>query len=204
MNRPSQADDANHRGRDKAHRRLLAAYCDGMRLVAVVVITAPGGWRVAAAQPGQEVQLGEGEAVTARWWCRRAAEAASVAAAAATKLGVGSAAPHPTADLPAGGTTGRCPVTSVKDAILGAARRLHVPLLADGEVREAAMDVATRVEQEMYRLQRAGELKSVNAAYRAYRIEASGRGEKVLRYSDWMANYRENLVRKLAATLRAI
>jgi hypothetical protein len=67
-----------------------------------------------------------------------------------------------------------------------------------------AMTVVARVEAEIERLQRSGELKSVNKSYRAYRIEASARGEKTLRYDEWMGKYRENLVRQLAAALRYV
>ena len=66
------------------------------------------------------------------------------------------------------------------------------------------MTVAGRVAQEMQRQQQAGELKSVNQSYRSYRMEATARGERALRYAAWIARYREELVRQVAATLRQI
>ena len=66
------------------------------------------------------------------------------------------------------------------------------------------MTVVARVDEEIERLQRSGDLKSVNKSYRAYRLETSARGEKTLRYAEWMDKYRENLVRQLAAALRYV
>jgi len=88
--------------------------------------------------------------------------------------------------------------------IAGAAKRLNIALSSDEEVDAEAMTVVARVDAEIERLQRSGELKSVNTSYRAYRLEASARGEKALRYAEWMDQYRENLVRQLAAALRYV
>jgi hypothetical protein len=70
--------------------------------------------------------------------------------------------------------------------------------------RAEAMAAIARVNEEIERLQRSGELKSLNKSYRAYRIETSERGEKTLRYDEWMGKYRENLVRQLATVLRYV
>jgi len=64
------------------------------------------------------------------------------------------------------------------------------------------MAVIARVDEEMERLQRAGELKSVNRSYRTYRTETTARGETALPYARWLNEYNANLVRQLAAALR--
>ena len=51
-------------------------------------------------------------------------------------------------------------------------------------------------------MQRAGELKSVNRAYRAYRLQATARSERILPYAAWMTRYKAGLIRDIAAALR--
>jgi hypothetical protein len=89
-----------------------------------------------------------------------------------------------------------------RDAVLAAARRLNVLLQSDDEIAAEAALVAARVAEEMQRLQQSGELKSVNQAYRNYRLGATARGERVVRYVEWMRKYKENLVRQAASALR--
>jgi hypothetical protein len=74
--------------------------------------------------------------------------------------------------------------------------------LSEAELYADAMLVAARVDREIERMQRAGELKSVNTSYRDYRLGAAARGEKVLRYADWIDRYKANLIRDIAANLR--
>jgi len=74
--------------------------------------------------------------------------------------------------------------------------------LSEDRIRADAMAVAARVDAEIARLQRAGGLKSVNASYRQYRLETSARGERVMRYADWMNRYKAGLIREIAANLR--
>ena len=74
--------------------------------------------------------------------------------------------------------------------------------LSEGEIRSGAMRAAARVERQIERMQRAGELKAVNTSYRAYRLGASARGEKILRYAEWIDRYKANLLREIAANLR--
>jgi len=62
--------------------------------------------------------------------------------------------------------------------------------------------VAARVDDEIEHLQRAGALKSVNRSYRTYRLDASARGERILRFAEWMDRYKANLIREIAANLR--
>ena len=74
--------------------------------------------------------------------------------------------------------------------------------LSEAELHAGALRVAARVAREIERMQRAGELKAVNASYRDYRLKAAARGEKILRYVDWMERYKATLIREIAANLR--
>ena len=74
--------------------------------------------------------------------------------------------------------------------------------LPEADLRAAALDVAARVEAEIARLQAGGGLKSVNASYRQYRLETTARGERVIRYADWMDRYKADLIREIAENLR--
>jgi hypothetical protein len=74
--------------------------------------------------------------------------------------------------------------------------------LSDEAIRRDALAVAARVEAEVARLHAAGGLKSVNKSYRQYRLDASARGERVMRYADWMDRYKADLIREIAANLR--
>ena len=95
-------------------------------------------------------------------------------------------------------------VSCLRRAVINAAKRLGIVLHADDEIAGEAIAVIARLEAEIAEQQRAGSLKSVNRGYRDYRLEASARGEKVLRYADWMARYKTKLVRDIAHNLRAL
>jgi hypothetical protein len=82
---------------------------------------------------------------------------------------------------------------------LGARVAVRLP---EAQLRAAALAVAARVDAELGRLQVSGGLKSVNASYREYRLQASARGERVLRYADWMDRYKADLIRQIAENLR--
>jgi len=74
--------------------------------------------------------------------------------------------------------------------------------LSDAEICDGALRAAACVEREIDRMQHSGEFKSVNRAYRDYRLEASARGEKILTYAAWMGRYQAALIREIAANLR--
>ncbi len=158
---------------------MAAAYREGLGLAAVIAVREQGGVRIIAAA------LGGDEHGHVRLWCRCEAEAECVATAATRILR-------------------RKPNAEPGEAILAAAKKLGIAVQTDDEIATEAMTVAGRVALEMQRQQQSGELKSVNQAYRSYRLEASARGERALRYDAWIARYREDLVRQVAATLRQI
>jgi hypothetical protein len=188
---------------------LIAAYREGLGLAAVSVTRAPGGVRISAVGQGSGDGVPAADAANANWWCRRAADAERVAAAAMRRLqrresrnGAGPAALESVSSAETDCASGARLLAD--EAIASAAKRLNITLLSDAEVAAEAMAAIARVDEEIERLQRSGELRSVNKSYRAYRIEASARGEKTLRYDEWMGKYRENLVRQLAAALRYV
>ncbi len=162
-------------------QRLTAAYREGLGLAAVVAVQGGNGARITALAPGDDdIAV---EQLLIRLWCRREAEAACIAATAAKLLR-------------------RKPDADPGRIIQAAAKKLGVVVQTDDEIAVEAMSVAARIALEMRKQQQAGELKSVNRAYRSYRLEAATRGERALRYDAWMQRYRENLVRQAAATLR--
>jgi hypothetical protein len=181
---------------------LIAAYREGLGLAAVVVTGGAGNLRIKVAAADEDSNAEHG-----RWWCRRAAEAEAVAAAAerlfrreSKKISAGVAA--------AAGATGQpdesMPISLAKAAILSAANRLNIAVQSDQEIADEAARVVARLEAEMQQQRHSGGLKAVNKAYRDYRLAASARGERVLRYDEWMSKYRQNLVRQLALALRQI
>ena len=202
----SQMEAAVERRGPRDRSVLIAAYREGLGLAAVVVTCGAGGVRVSAVGQGNGGAPGAA-AAEARWWCRRAADAERVAAAAMRRLrrcdsrdGGAPAAPERVASPAPGDASDALALAA--EAIAGAAKRLNIALLSDDEVTAAAMTAVARVDEEIERLQRSGDLKTVNASYRAYRLETSARGETTLRYAEWVNKYRENLVRQLAAALR--
>lgn len=190
MNANKRFSSSAHRRESKARAALIAAYREGSGLVAIAVISAATGIRIAALGSGGEVSPAPSEKVEAQWWCRRSADAARVAAAATARL----------RRLSAG--SGSAALDLAGKAIVAAAKQCGATLYADEETVSAAMAVIARVDEEMERLQRAGELKSVNRSYRTYRTETTARGETALPYARWLNEYNANLVRQLAAALR--
>jgi hypothetical protein len=184
-----------------------AAYREGLGLAAIAVVRSPAGTRIIAAAPGDEGSVAATEEPQAQWWCRRAADAMRVASAARRLLRRGSAKAEttPPAAVAAGAQAeDAASLSCARAAVLAAAEKFNVVLQSDQEIVSEAMNVAARIDAEMQTQQRCGGLKSVNKAYRSYRLESCGRGERVLRYDEWMRKYRENLVRLAAFALRQL
>ena len=171
-----------------AHARLVAAFREGFGLAAIAVIDGPDGVRIAAAAPGADIACAPAETVHRRWWCPRAYEAASIATAADTRL--------------RNRETGDGTALSACQAVVRAAKQRNVDLHSDEDVLEQAMAVIARIDDELELLRQSGELRPVNKSYQSYRRDAAAKGERVVPYAQWMLGYREELVRKLAATLR--
>jgi hypothetical protein len=155
-----------------------------LELAAVLLVAGADSLRLVAAGHDGEAALETPEIVTARWWCQRRSQADSIAAAVRLTRATSAA--------------------QAQESMSRAAKRLGVSLLSDEEITEEAMRAITRLDAEVERQMQTGALKSVNKSYRAYRLEASGRGESVLRYADWMERYKANLVRDIAANLRLV
>jgi hypothetical protein len=168
--------------------RLVAAFRQGFGLAAIAVIDGPGGVRIAAAAPGAEIICAPAETVHCLWWCPRAFEAASIAAAAAARLHN-----RETCD---GAALSAC------QAVVRTAKQRNVDLHSDEEILEQATAVIARIDDELEHLRQSGDLRPVNKSYHSYRCEAAAKGERVVPYAQWMLGYKEELVRKLAATLR--
>jgi hypothetical protein len=173
-----------------AHARLVTAFREGFGLAAIAVIDGPDGIRVATAAPGAEIACAPAETVQCRWWCPRAYEAASIATAVAARLHS-----RKTCDGAA---------LSAREAIIRAAKQRHVDLHSDDEILEQAMAVIARIDGELERLRQSGDLRPVNKSYQSYRRDTAAKGERVVPYAQWMLGYKEELVRKLAATLRSL
>ena len=175
------------------HGDLIAAYREGLGLVAIAIVRGPDGVDIRAVA-ASDVNSGA-DSIEARWWCRRAADAEQLAKSATARLRRRESKT---------GADDSSAVSLAGAAVESAAKTCGVVLQSDQEIADAAMNVAARIEGELQRQQQAGELKSVNRDYKAYRIETCGRGERVLRYDEWMRKYKQNLVRQVAVTLRQL
>lgn len=167
---------------DDERRCMAAAYREGLGLAAVIAVQDGGRMQIIAHPPGSADATADGPGHV-RLWCRREAEAVCIAAAAAKNLR-------------------RKPGSDAGEAILRAAEKLGIAMQTDEEIAAEAATVVSRIALEMQKQQQSGELKSVNQAYRSYRLDANARGERALRYDAWMHRYREDLVRQVAAALR--
>jgi hypothetical protein len=137
----------------------------------------------------------------ARWWCRRDDDAVRIAAAARAALR------RRESGTAARGRVGKVDshdFVSACAAVAEAARRHGVALFSDDDLAAHAAEIAARIDAELKKLKDSGGLKSINQAYKTYRLTTSGRGERVLRYDEWMRQYRADLIRQAAAALRAL
>jgi hypothetical protein len=164
---------------------LIAAYREGLALAAVLLVAGTDSFRLVAAGPDGETVLQPAETVEARWWCRRRSQANRVVAAVRLTRSAAS-------------------VALIGESVARAAERQGIALVSDDEIAEEAMRAIVRLDAEVERQMQTGALKSVNKSYRAYRLETSARGERVLRYADWMERYKADLVRDIAANLRLL
>jgi len=167
----------------RAHAALVAAYRVGLGLAAVTVVRDAAGVRVAAAEIAADAGPSPAPDIAETWWCRRSADAERLVAAATARLR-------------------RCESCETAAAVEAAARRLAIAVFSDQDIGRAAEAVIARVDDEIATLRQAGELKTVNRAYRSYRIEAAACGDKALPYARWFDKYKQDLVRQLAETLR--
>ena len=167
--------------RQKERDALIAAYREGLGLVAIVFSSDDREFRLAA-DHGVSVNAPE------RWWCRNGADAERVVSAANAGVRRKSAGGALDADS--------------RDAVLRAAKRLNVSLRSDRDNAEEAAVVIDRIAVEFEQLRNIGGLRPVNKSYRDYRLEAAARGERIVPYAQWMRTYQENLVRQAAVTLR--
>jgi hypothetical protein len=175
-----------------------AAYRDGLGLACIAVRCTSAGITISLFDEDYA-------AIAARWWCRRAADAARIAASARAKMRRRESNADSVAA--AGDSLIDCDSQEMSfacTAVAEAARRLGVALFSDDDIAAHAAEIVARIDAELQKLKETGGLKSVNQAYKAYRLETTGRGERVLRYDEWMRRYRADLVRQAAAALREL
>jgi hypothetical protein len=124
---------------------LLAAYREGLGLAGLVVIPGPGGTQVVTASDGRDhAPASLGDPVAAQWWCRRAADAERVAAAAPARLRR-LESQDGTASRSAVGSSQ--PPSDISAAIELAAKRLRVTLYSDEDISADAERAIVRVEK---------------------------------------------------------
>lgn len=169
-------------------RALIAAYREGLGLAAVAVMGATAAIRIIAVERGEPSALPAGEEIATLWWCRSLRHAQSLAAAARrSRRRIGEESSD---------------VARACAAIVRAASRLGIVLQSDEQISAEALQVVARLDDEILQQKQAGVLRSVNKAYREYRLDATARGEPTLRYAQWMDRYKEQLIRQIAETLR--
>jgi hypothetical protein len=196
----ADASAAAARRAAKSRAALIAAYREGLGLAAIVAICDGAGTSIVAiGEGGANATPAPQAAIAARWWCRNAKDAERVAAAATSRLRRRESRDEAARSS---STTSALAVDDLSAVIESTAKRLRVVLYSDEDICTDAEMIIVRVEEEIERLRRTGEMKSVNQSYRAYRLEATARREKAAPYADWFNKYKANLVRELAAVLR--
>jgi hypothetical protein len=189
----------------KERSTLIAAYQEGLGLAVIVAACGAAGIGVSACAPGHAGANSTAQTATIRWWCRRPSDAERVCAAATRRLRrlrLCDETSHRSAgDARSAGNPAATQALAA-EAVTAVAKRLGVALYSDEEITADAEAVILRVEEEIEAMRLAGDFKSVNRSYRAYRMEAAAAGEKVVPYAQWFNKYKAKLVRELAGALR--
>jgi hypothetical protein len=181
---------------------LIAAYREGLGLSCITIICDAEGARISATASDSSELDAERDTQT-RLWCRRGEDGKRVAAAATARLRrlkSGENARSPTVPIDKDSSL----LLQARDAVLAAAQRLNVALQSDDEIAKEALLVIAHVDAGIQKLRQSGGLKPVNKAYQEYRLERKACGAPAKCYDDWMLEYRANLVRQAAQTLRDI
>jgi hypothetical protein len=184
---------AKRSNQEAENSAFAAAYRDGLGLACVAVHRGSGGITIEASTSA------DAAAAVTRWWCRRESDAARIAAAARAAL---RRHESKAGARPAGNDSHA--LSAACAAVAAAARRHGVALFSDDDIAAHAAEIAVRIDAELQKLKESGDLKSVNQTYKSYRLQLSGRGERALRYNEWMRQYRADLVRQAAAALREL
>jgi hypothetical protein len=195
---------AAHAARRQAVERpvLIAAYREGLAPSCIRIVRDAGGARVSAIAPGNGELDGEVD-TQLRLWCRRVADADYVAKAAMARLRrLKSHEKGCSPNAPAAGDSDS--LSQARDAVLAAAHKLGIALQFDEEIADEAMGLVALADAEIEVLRRSGKFRSVTRDYAEYRRQAKARGERPMRYVDWMLKYRADFVREAARELRGI
>lgn len=176
--------------KDRAARQaLIEAYREGLALTAIMVIGGGAALRIMVADRGAAAALGPGETVLQRFWCARASHAGYIVDAAKARR-------HGSDEQPPDAVARAC------SSVVAAAKRLGVALQSDEQLAAEALAAIVRLDREMQVQMRAGALKSVNRAYRQYRLDASARGDRISPYVQWLERYKVKMMREIGANLR--
>lgn len=89
---------------------------------------------------------------------------------------------------------------SVKAALQTAARAAAVTLTDDETVQARAAAVVADIEARVQAMQSAGQLRGLNAEYRARREDAVRRGVSIMSYGDYLERYKIQLLYDIAAS----
>ena len=197
------------RRKPKELASLAAAYQEGLGLAAVVVIEGPDGIRIKTQSAEESASADEAEPVAARWWCRSAAQAMPGGSPPVLLRGCGGARLRTittATSRPAASGWAMSPIQQACAAIRLVARRLNIALQSDEEIAAEADDSRSRVDGEMQRLQQrrwdAGRQQGVSEATASGNLRT--RRSALCAMSSGCEQYKENLVRQVASSLRSI